>query len=182
MFDLQPILHGRRLMLRPLEHRDVEALYAVASDPLIWEQHPVKDRHRRAVFDEWFAESASSGGALTVLDETGEVIGSSRFHGYDEQRSEVEIGWTFLARSCWGGSVNGELKRLMLAHAFRFVDRVVFIVDPQNHRSQRAVAKIGAVPEGTRSDAAGRESLLFVLEGQSWRQESGGPRRPDRSH
>jgi N-acetyltransferase len=162
-FDLQPVLHGEHLTIRPLRKADFEALYAVASDPGIWEQHPDPNRHRREVFTEFFADALASGGALVVLDAAGEVIGSSRFHGHDEQRSEVEVGWTFLARACWGGRVNRELKTLMLRHALRYVDQVVFLVGPQNHRSQGALAKIGAVPAGTRLDGAGRENLLFAV-------------------
>ena len=74
----KPVLRGKQLAARPVRAADFEALYAAASDPLIWEQHPVKDRHRREVFAEFFADALASGGALTVLDEAGEVIGSSR--------------------------------------------------------------------------------------------------------
>jgi RimJ/RimL family protein N-acetyltransferase len=107
----------------------------------------------------------ASGGALLATDaRTGEVIGSSRFHGYSEERSEVEIGWTFLARSRWGGTYNGEMKRLMLDHAFRFVRRVVLLIAPGNIRSQTAARRIGAVPDGTRRNERGEESLVFLIE------------------
>jgi len=145
-FDAQPILQGKRLELRPLRRADWEALYAVASDPLIWEQHPARNRHELEVFRAFFDEALAGGTAFVVVDRAnGLVIGSSRFHGYDEAKSEVEIGWTFLARLYWGGVYNGELKQLMLDHAFRFVDSVIFVVGPRNLRSQRAVAKLGAV-------------------------------------
>jgi N-acetyltransferase len=164
-FDLQPVLAGDLLELRPLRAEDFAALFAVASDPAIWEQHPVPDRYREDVFRVFFDEQLASGGALVALDtETGDVIGMSRFHGYDAERGEVEIGWTFLARSRWGGAYNGELKRLMLRHAFRFVQNVVFLVDPANRRSQRAVEKLGAVRAGSRPDGAGRESLAYQID------------------
>ncbi len=164
LFDLQPTLRGELLELRPLQAADFDALFAVASDPGIWEQHPAKERAREDGFREFFQEALDSGGALIAHDTRGgRVIGSSRFYGYDRERSEIEIGWTFLARSHWGGQYNGEMKRLMLHHAFRFVDRVVFLVAAQNHRSQRAVEKIGAVRAGSRSDATGRESMLFEI-------------------
>jgi RimJ/RimL family protein N-acetyltransferase len=105
---------------------------------------------------------------LIALDrKDGRVIGSSRFHGYDE-KSEIEIGWTFLARSHWGGVYNGEMKRLMLRHAFRFVTSVVFLVGPHNIRSQRAVEKIGGVRAGSRLDGGGRESLVYRIEAAAW--------------
>jgi RimJ/RimL family protein N-acetyltransferase len=163
-FEPQPILRGELLELRPLRADDFDALLAVAADPLIWEQHPARHRYQEEHFRVFFRESLESGGALVAIDSSsGGIIGSSRFHGHDEERREVEIGWTFLARSHWGGRYNGEMKRLMLRHAFRFVDRVVFLVGPDNRRSQRAVERIGGVHVGTRRDASGRESLLYEI-------------------
>ena len=156
-------------MLRPLRAEDFDALYAVASDPLIWEQHPARDRYKEEVFREFFREAMESGGAFIVLDsKDGKVIGSSRFHGYNEEKSEIEIGWTFLARSHWGGIYNREMKQLMLQHAFRFVKSVLFLVGPQNFRSQRAMEKIGGVRAGTRQDAYGRESLIYLITASSF--------------
>jgi RimJ/RimL family protein N-acetyltransferase len=164
-FDLQPCLKGNLVELRPLRGADFSDLYAVAADPLIWEQHPNKDRYQEEVFQRFFREALESRGALIALDcKAGRVIGSSRFHGYDEARSEVEIGWTFLARSHWGGAYNQELKQLMLRHAFRFVNKVIFLVGPQNLRSQRALEKIGAVQAGTRLDSAGQERIVYRIE------------------
>src|SRR3954453_19826959 len=158
-FDLQPVLKGELLELRPLRVEDLDDLFAVASDPLIWEQHPANDRHQEEVFRAFFREALASGGALVAIDtRDGPISGASRFHGYDAERSEVEIGWTFLARSHWGGRYNGEMKQLMLQHAFRFVSCVVFLVGPQNLRSQRAVEKIGGVRVGWRPDGGGRDS------------------------
>jgi RimJ/RimL family protein N-acetyltransferase len=55
------------------------------------------------------------------------------------------------------------MKRLMIAHAFRFVSCVVFLVHPENLRSQRSVEKLGAVRVGFRPDGSGRENVLFEL-------------------
>ena len=144
--------------------RTLAALYRVASDPLLWEQHPASDRHEEPVFRAFFEAALASGGTLVAVDAaTGAVVGSSRFHGYDEAASEIEIGWTFLARACWGGAYNGELKRLMLRHAFRYVDSVVLLAGPDNVRSQRAVEKIGGRREGTRRDGTGLESYLYRI-------------------
>ena len=163
-FDLQPVLKGQLLTLRPLRPEDFDDLYAVASDPLIWEQHPANDRYKPEVFLQFFRDALESGGAFIALDaKDGNVIGSSRFNGYDEQASEIEIGWTFLARSHWGGIYNGEMKQLMLRHAFKFVKSIVFLVGPQNYRSQKAMEKIGGVRAGTRIDGAGRTSLVFQI-------------------
>lgn len=163
-FDSQPVLNSDLVELRPLQEGDYDDLYAVASDPLIWEQHPVRNRHELETFRDFFRESLASGGALIVIDrEARRVIGSSRFHGYDKEGSEVEIGWTFLARSYWGGRYNGEIKRLMLQHAFRFVHRVVFLIGPENIRSQRAVEKIGAVRAGSRPGPDGRDRYVYQI-------------------
>lgn len=163
-FDLQPVLKGELVGLRPLRSEDFRALYEVASDPLIWEQHPDRERYMEPVFTGFFREAMESGGALVATDaKDGRVIGSSRFHGYDGDRREIEIGWTFLARSCWGGMYNGEMKRLMLRHAFRFVDSVIFLVGPRNVRSQRALEKIGGVRVGSRPGRDGRNSLVYQI-------------------
>jgi N-acetyltransferase len=163
-FDLQPILKGELLELRPLRAEDFDALYAVAADPLIWEQHPNNDRYREDVFREFFRDALESGGALIAIDsKVGQVIGSSRFHGYDKVKSEIEIGWTFLARSYWGGVYNREMKQLMLQHAFKFVNSVIFVVGSQNLRSQRAVEKIGGVRVRSMTDSGGRDNVVYRI-------------------
>jgi RimJ/RimL family protein N-acetyltransferase len=164
MFDAQPHLVGELIELRPLRETDFDDLYAVADDPAIWEQHPDSDRYKEDRFRAFFSQHLASGGALLVLDRrTSAVIGTSRFHGYNEESSEVEIGWTFLGRSYWGGAYNGELKSLMLTHAFRFVDHVAFLVGTANFRSQRAVEKIGGLRVGLRPDASGNASVVYRI-------------------
>lgn len=145
-FELQPRLIGDLLEVRPLREEDWERLFRVASDPLIWEQHPAHDRYKEEIFREFFREALESGGALAVIDrESRQIIGSSRYFGFDPKESEIEIGWTFLSRSHWGGTYNAELKRLMLEHAFNFVESVVFLIGPTNVRSQKAIEKIGGI-------------------------------------
>ena len=163
-FDRQPILTGELLLLRPLQPADFADLYAVAADPLIWEQHPDKTRPQEEGFKRFFQEAIESGGGLVAIDHwDGRIIGSSRFHGYDEETSEIEIGWTFLARSHWGGRYNREMKQLMLRHAFRFVNNVIFVVDFRNYRSQRAVEKIGGVLVETKPGRSGRENFVYRI-------------------
>lgn len=161
--DLQPTLRGKLLELRPLRSDDWDALFAVAADPLIWEQHPDHLRYQEDVFREFFRLALESRSAFAVIDRRdGRIIGSSRYHGYDPAAREIEIGWSFLARSHWGGHYNGEMKALMLAHAFQFVDHVIFVIGPKNIRSQRAVERIGAVLDGAR-DVRGRESMVYRI-------------------
>jgi len=146
MLDRQPVLEGEVLRLRPLQVEDWDALFAVASDRLIWEQHPAHDRWQEPVFRAFFADALANKGALVVIDRaTGTVIGSSRFQGLEEaDGGSVEIGWTFLARSHWGGRFNHEMKRLMLAHALASVSECRFLVGETNMRSRRALERIGA--------------------------------------
>jgi N-acetyltransferase len=148
-FDLQPNLKGELIELRPLTPEDWDDLFAVASDPLIWEQHPESDRYKEDVFKTFFREALESGGAFVVIDKKSQqIIGSTRFFGYDPEKSEIEIGWTFLARRYWGGQYKREMKQLMLDHAFKFVKSVVFYVGQTNIRSQKATEKIGGIRNG----------------------------------
>src|SRR5204863_6387741 len=124
-FQLQPHLVGDLIELRPLRLEDWSALFAVASDPLIWEQHPASDRYQEAVFREFFQGALESGGAFVAIDRrTQEIIGSSRYFAYDPEKREIEIGWTFLARSDWVRKYYGEMKGLVFAYASQFVDSV----------------------------------------------------------
>ena len=148
-FDLQPHLKGELVELRPLMPEDWDDLFAVASDPFIWEQHPESDRYKEDVFKVFFREAMACGGAFVIIDKkSGHIIGSTRFHGDAPERSEIEIGWTFVARKYWGGQYNRELKDLMLALAFKFVENVVFLVGQTNIRSQKATEKIGGIRDG----------------------------------
>jgi RimJ/RimL family protein N-acetyltransferase len=143
---LQPTLANAAVILRPLGAEDWDGLYAVASDPLVWAGHPAHDRWQQSIFRAFFAAALRSGGALVAIDPaSGAIIGSSR---YDHDRAgpgEVEIGWTFLARSHWGGATNAAMKALMIRHALTLFDRVIFMVGETNVRSRRAMEKIGGV-------------------------------------
>jgi RimJ/RimL family protein N-acetyltransferase len=168
LFDLQPRLQGRLLELRPLTPADFDALFAAASDPLIWEQHPESDRYKREVFQRYFDGAIESKGGFAIIErKSGRIIGSSRYCKLDEKKREVEIGWTFLQKEFWGGSYNRELKTLMLDHAFRFVDRVLFVIGENNIRSQRALEKIGAefLKKAQLPDSNGRlkPNLVFII-------------------
>lgn len=166
--DRQPSLEGSTLLLRPLCPDDWDALFAVASDPLIWEVHPEHDRWQEPVFRIFFADALAHRGALAVTArDSGRIIGSSRYQAYDPaDGGSVEIGWTFLERALWGGAANREMKRLMLEHAFRFVDRVDFRVGEDNIRSRAAMSRIGGRLSTRTSVAemAGRQVRHVVFE------------------
>jgi RimJ/RimL family protein N-acetyltransferase len=141
----QPRLEGTLLRLRPVTREDFERLHAVGSDPEVWAVHPASDRWKDEVFGAYFEEGLASGGALVAVEQaTGRIIGWSRYMTEYAGPGEIEVGATFLGRPWWGGAYNGEMKRLMLAHAFRHVDRVILRIGETNGRSRRAAEKIGA--------------------------------------
>ena len=148
-FDLQPTLSDAVVHLQPLKATDFERLYAVASDPLVWEQHPNKNRYQRPVFETFFEGAMQSGGAFLILDAEKKVVGSSRFYELDSENKSVAIGYTFFARDCWGRGINRAAKYLMLKHAFRYVDKVIFHIGAENTRSQIAIGRIGAQKIGS---------------------------------
>lgn len=144
--DLQPTLQNETIKAIPLLEEHFESLYKVASDPLIWEQHPNPDRYKREVFQNFFRHAIESKGAFLILDAaTQEVIGSTRFYDHNKINSSVLIGYTFYARSHWGGKFNHALKHLMLNHAFQSVDKVYFHIGANNFRSQKSIEKLGAI-------------------------------------
>lgn len=162
-FEFQPTLKGEFFLLRPLAPCDFEELYTCASDPLIWEQHPQPDRYRREVFKDYLSGAISSGGALVFMDQvTGEIAGCSRYYGLKDDPSQVIIGYTFFSRKYWGGPWNREVKTLMLTHAFRFVDSVVFQIGETNIRSQRSIERIGAKLVGRKS-LDGKTHVIYQM-------------------
>lgn len=144
--DLQPILENEFVKIKPLQLSDFETLYGIASDPLIWEQHPNKDRYKKEAFQNFFKGAIESKGAYLVFDtKTNEPIGSSRFYDFNKQKNQVLIGYTFFARSYWGGTYNPALKKLMINYALQFVDSVIFHIGATNVRSQKSIEKLGAI-------------------------------------
>jgi len=142
-FDIAPTLTGTSLDLRPLTQADFPDVVAAASDPLIWEQHPAKDRWRPEVATPYVSWLLDQGGTM-VARRADEVVGISRFYPCPEEPGAWGIGFTFLVRAVWGGATNREMKDLMLAHAFEAVDVIWFHIAPGNLRSQKGTEKIGA--------------------------------------
>ena len=165
--DFQPTLVGPNITIRPIRPDDWTELYAAGSDPKIWEVHPVSNRYTEPEFRKFFDGAVASKMGFAFVDRaTGRLIGSSRYYGYEREIGEIEIGWTFLARSHWGGGANREVKRMMLDHAFSFVETVVFWVGHENWRSQGAMTKIGGVKrEGlfVRELAGNHQHYIFEI-------------------
>jgi RimJ/RimL family protein N-acetyltransferase len=173
MVNLQPLLRNDEVCLEPLRQEHFEELYAVASDPLIWEQHPNPDRYQRAVFGNYFKGAMESNGAFLIREASGQVIGSSRFYDHDPDRSEIKIGYTFFRRASWGKGHNQAVKKLMLDHAFTFVDNVIFHVGENNLRSRIAMERLGAHMIGKEEVAYYGESpkvnCVFHITKSDWR-------------
>ena len=146
-FNLQPeVLENEIIKIIPLQEDHFEALYEIASDPLVWEQHPVKNRYEKDVFKTFFEGAVSSKGSFLILDQkTNEVIGTTRFYDYNPEKSNVGIGYTFIGRKFWGGPYNAAAKKLLIDYAFKTVDSILFHVGEENIRSQKAVLKLGAI-------------------------------------
>ncbi|MFN7118882.1 MAG: GNAT family N-acetyltransferase [Saprospiraceae bacterium] len=148
-FDIQPVLENDTILLQPLQNEDFAALYQVASDPKIWEQHPNKDRWKEDVFRIYFEGAMQSKGAFKIIDKvSGQIAGSTRIYGYDASDNSILIGYTFYARSYWGKGVNLAVKALMLDYLFQYVSTVYFHIGAENIRSQIAIGRLGAQKVG----------------------------------
>jgi RimJ/RimL family protein N-acetyltransferase len=174
--DFQPTLVGPTISIRPISRDDWTDMFAAGSDPEIWKVHPVPDRYTEAGFRKFFDGAVDSKMGFAFVDRaSGRIVGSSRYYGYEPDLSEIEIGWTFLARSHWGGPANREVKRLMLDHAFTFADTVIFWVGDQNWRSQGAMTKIGGIKrEGLFTRTLSSERPYFIFEITKARYRQGG--------
>jgi RimJ/RimL family protein N-acetyltransferase len=174
--DFQPTLIGPSVIVRPVSAADRPELFAAGSDPEIWKVHPRSNRYTEPAFRTYFDSGVTSKMSFVFVDRaTQKLIGSSRYYGYDPKLSEIEIGWTFIVRSHWGGPTNREVKRLMLDHAFGFVDTVIFWVGENNWRSQGAMSKIGGIKRDglfTRELSGATPHVIFEI-GKSRYLESG---------
>jgi RimJ/RimL family protein N-acetyltransferase len=146
-FELQPThLQNELISLGALKEDNFEELFTVASDPLVWEQHPNPNRYKLEDFTNYFKGAIESNGAFLIRDsKTKEVVGCSRYYDYNATDSSVLIGYTFIGTKFWGIGYNKALKKLMLDYAFQFVDKVYFHIGAYNIRSQKAIEKIGAL-------------------------------------
>jgi RimJ/RimL family protein N-acetyltransferase len=166
------MLEDSLLKLVPLEETDFENLFAVASDPLIWEQHPTHDRYKREVFQLFFDGAVAGKSAFLIIDKVSNtLIGSTRFYDSKPENSSIAIGYTFLSRAYWGGAYNKSSKKLLLDYAFQFVDKIYFHIGANNIRSQKAIQKIGATKIGEVDfDHYGKKLLHveYVITKEEW--------------
>lgn len=148
-FHYTPTLENSMVQLRALSPGDYEALFEVASEPKLWEHHPLQNGYTKTGFALFFEEAVTVGSLLITDRKTNTVIGCTRMYGHNEQESSVVIGHTFIGSAYWGKGYNQSIKQLMLDYAFTKVKRVLFYVVQDNRRSQKALQKIGAIAIGS---------------------------------
>lgn len=171
--NIQPELENEKAILYPLQEKDFEALYAVASDPEIWEQHPDNDRWKKEVFKTFFDLAMQSKGAFKIVDKmTGNIIGSTRLYNYNEQKNCIFIGYTFYDVAYWGNGINRLVKNTLLDYIFQYVSKVYFHIGANNIRSQVAIERIGAdkIAEEvvTYPDGESRLNFVYVISKGKW--------------
>jgi RimJ/RimL family protein N-acetyltransferase len=172
-FNTQPVLENDKAILQPLQENDFEALYAVASDPKIWEQHPNKDRWKRDVFRTFFEGAIQSKGAFKIIDKsTGHIAGSTRMYDYNEQDNSILIGYTFYGTAYWGKGINLSVKAQLLDYLFQYVSHVYFHIGAHNIRSQIAISRLGAKQVGEQEVAyfgePSRLNYIYRIEKEEW--------------
>ena len=175
-----PVLTGHFVRLEPLADEHREALRAAGYDDRVWEHLSILGRGEG--FEQWFAtaqaqQTAGKRVPMAVrLLATGELIGSTSYLDPVPEHKRVEIGWTWYRPDHWATAVNPECKFLLLQQAFETLglNRVSFLTDIRNERSQAAIAKLGAVREGvlryhaiTRNGRV-RDSVLFAITAPDW--------------
>jgi len=147
-------LENAFVRLEPLAERHREDLRAAGADPDLWRFASINQH--ASDFDAWMNERLAAnagGGELTFAiyeKASGEAAGSSSYLAIVLAHRRLEIGWTWYRKCCWGGAVNPSAKRLLMEHGFEALglNRIELKLDATNHRSWRAVERLGAKHEG----------------------------------
>ncbi len=189
--NLASVLEGKVVRLEPLAPLHERGLFEAAGDAMIWRWMPHDAGGSRETFHEWFEDAlarseAGVEAAFATLDaRTGEPVGSTRFLALRPEHRGLEIGWTWLAPSCWGTGANVEAKLLMLKHAFERLGclRVEFKTDSRNDRSRGALAALPARLEGVFRKhmlvrgGERRDSAYYSIVDDEWPEVKGNLRR-----
>ena len=174
-------LQGPRIVLRPLQYSDAEALVRAAADGELWNL-TVTVVPSASTVDSYLKKALDGRDAGTVLPfaitlkDSGEVIGSTRFWKIDPLNRKLEIGSSWISASWQKSFVNTEAKYLMLRHAFEVLDcvRVQFTTDENNQKSRHAILRLGAQQEGIvrheriMPDGRKRNSVRFSIIDDEW--------------
>ncbi|HET8608887.1 MAG TPA: GNAT family protein [Burkholderiales bacterium] len=175
------ILTGRGVTLVPLRQAHAAGLVHASADGRLWESTvtTIPDTAGVSAYIGAALAERDAGNALPLvitLAASGAVVGCTRFFDIDEANRHLEIGYTWIAASHQGGSVNPEIKYLMLCHAFEQLGmiRVQFRTDVLNEHSKSAILKLGALFEGiTRCerimpDGRRRDTAVFSILDHEW--------------
>ncbi|AZD47465.1 GNAT family N-acetyltransferase [Pseudomonas chlororaphis] len=176
-------LEGPRILLRPLQFSDADALVKAAEDGQLW-QLPFTVVPSSATVNDYLqiALGGRDAGTVqpfaTVLKASNEVIGCTRFWKIDRKNRKLEIGSTWIATRWQKTFVNTEAKYLMLRHAFEVLGcvRVQFTTDEINEKSRNAILRLGAKQEGVvrheriMPDGRKRNSVRFSIIDDEWPQ------------
>ena len=135
------------LSLSQIKKESFEDLYLVASDPVIWEQHPESDRWKKEKFSIFFFFFLPNKFGLLLIFDThnNPIFGSTRFYSYNKIDKAIRIGFTFISQKYWGTSTNFYVKKMMLDYTFKYLEKVYFDIGTNNFRSRKAVEKLGAI-------------------------------------
>ncbi len=175
LFNFQPTLRNELIIAEPLCAKDFNDLYAAASDPLVWEQHPNQNRYQLDEFTNYFTGAMESGGALLVKDAaTEETLGCSRYSDHDAASGVVSVGYTFFKRSHWGKGHNYALKTAMLEHVFPTMIAAHFYIGACNKRSQVSLERFGATKIGEQNMAYYGEvsqlNFVYSIASSQWEE------------
>ena len=176
-----PVLQGPRIRLEPLSLEHLGGLCAAGLEPELWRLTSNRvddaDAMRRYVETALAWQRAGTSVPFATIDQaTGEVVGSTRFANIAPEHRRAEIGWTWLARRWQRTHANTEAKYLMLEHAFERwqLARVEFKTSALNQASRAAIARLGAVEEGTlrrhmvNPDGSSRDTVYFSIIAEEW--------------
>jgi N-acetyltransferase len=154
-FHTPPELLGRWVRLVPLQRSHAPALATALADPSVWTYLRIRrgdtpENMAALVEDNLSLQAAGDTLPFTVLAGPEETpVGVIRFLDIRREDQAVEIG-TWLSPTVWRTPVNSEAKYLLLRHAFETegAHRVQLKTDRRNVRSQKAIVRLGALPEG----------------------------------
>jgi RimJ/RimL family protein N-acetyltransferase len=180
--EIKPvILEGKHVRLEPVRLDHVAALWRVGAYEEIWRYIPYAIRSEDDMRTFIAAELRKQEAGLTfrfatIAKACQQPIGSTSYLNIDRQHRRLEIGGTWITPSWQRTAVNTEAKYLQLSHAFETLGciRVEFKTDSLNIKSQRALARIGAVEEGTfrnhmvMPDGRLRHSVYFSIVDSDW--------------
>jgi len=156
MSTFEPInLNGQHVRLRPLTLTDHPALCEIGLAEELWQDTTIRVQTSADMLrymQNALREQAEGTCLPFVIIETSgnQIIGTSRYHSINKIHQRLEIGFTWIAIPWQRTAVNTEVKYLMLKQAFEQWGcvRVQFKAGTGNHRSRRALLRIGATEEG----------------------------------